>query len=123
MSEDMEKFQKDVNNAFREEGERAVRADIAAGKKRLHGIRAALRALDRFLGDGLADEMPLGEAIGFLEVRLEDIEAGNDFGISREDIEHAHDFLDSIVGEEYPGRMELGSLVTKLQEEEKEILV
>ncbi len=117
----MEKLDKEINEAFKKEGEQAVRKEIEGSEKRLGDIRAALRVLDYFGGDGLADAMPFGDAIGFLEVRIEMAERGDDIGVSPEELKRARDFLESIIGVDYPAQMELGSLEKKLREEEKEI--
>lgn len=124
MGDDMKEFQRDVNEAFREGGgEQAVRGEIESNEKRLGDIRASLRAIDRFMGGGLADAMPLREAVGFLDVKLELDKRGYDLRrISREELERARDFLAGIIGKEYPAKTELGTLVEKLKEEEKEIL-
>jgi hypothetical protein len=124
MKGEMENLDREINEAFQKDGKEAVRKEkeIEGGEKRFGDIQAALRALDRFGGDGLADGMPLGDAVGFLEVKLEETFPGDDLGISREELKRARDFLESIIGEEYPAQMELGSLEKKLKEEGKEIL-
>jgi len=119
----MEKFQRDVNEAFREGGgEQAVRGEIEKNEKRLGDIRASLRAIGLFMDKGPANTRSLGGAVGFLDLKLEPDKRGYGLGISREELERARDFLDGIVGKEYPAKMKLGALVKKLKEEEREIL-
>lgn len=118
MGKEEEDIQQKINKAFREEGADAVRHEIESNEKRLASIRNARRVLEFFCGRGMADGMPLGEGLGFLDVELLKAKPEMNGG----EIQRARDFLAEIIGEEYPHQMPLGALMEKFAEEEKELL-
>jgi hypothetical protein len=120
MKENMERgdIDSEFNDLFRKEGARAAQAGIERDEMRLGNMRKTMRVLERFMDDGLTEGMPLGEALKFLEVKL-DLKNPE---TPVEDAQAAYDFLSDIVGAEYPSGMPLGQLMNKFKEEEQELL-
>ncbi|MDP2598681.1 MAG: hypothetical protein Q8P49_02535, partial [Candidatus Liptonbacteria bacterium] len=104
----------ELNEAFRKEGTSAIRDEIESNELRLAEVRNTMKVLEFFAGNGLADGMPLGEALGFLDAELKKKEPEMD----EDEIQRARDFLLGIIGKEYPAEMQLGALMEKLVEEE-----
>lgn len=91
----------------------------AADRDRLRDVRSALITFEEYGGNGIADEMPLGEVIGFFEAQLEES------GKSDEDlilVPQTIVVLIKSLDEGFTKQTHLGTLVRELEKEEKEIL-
>lgn len=109
---------KELDDAFKKEGIAAIRDEIESNELRLAEVRNAMKVLEFFIGNGLADGMPLGEALGFLDAELQKKEQEMD----EDEVQRARDFIFELAGKDYPAEMPIGSLMEKFAEEEKDIL-
>lgn len=120
--EEYGELDEELNEAFEKEGrgavEEEVKGEIMDNEHRLGDVRNAMRVLEFYGGNGLADGMPLGEAVGFLSAELEKQEPEMDARA----IERARDFLVNLNPGEYSPGTELGALMKRFSKEEGELL-
>ena len=108
----------ELNKLFKAEGYRVLVDEIEKNEKLLFDVRNAMKVLEYFGGNGLADSMPLGEALGFLDAEL----VKKQPEMNKVEISRAREFLLQLIGEKYPEAMPVGALMEEFSKVEKKLL-
>lgn len=109
------------------EADAVFKEELEKQKKRLAKTQTTCMVLFHFLGRGMADEMPLGEALGFLDERLKTMDFASpppSGDIRYSDIRTARDFLAALIEDpdaELHESTHVGSALNALEKEKEKL--
>jgi hypothetical protein len=106
---------KELDRLYKEEGEQVVLDQLENDQRSLENLQITEKVLNAYYGWGLANEMPLGEALGFLDEELKNESPKLD----KEDIERTRDFLIHLIPDKYSNTTELQELMLDFSKEKK----